>query len=479
MSRDTSSSESCRRTDTSCDSSCTRQTSSFRRSCWIELAAAWLWLGAAAIAAETSQVPPDTDPRVAGQIVLELSLGADLDGVLSDYRLTALDQIPGTNEVLAATEPGAVVDDVILQLLSDPRGRVLSAEPNRLARAPETRKPSGGADLRTIALADGEGSLSAYLGQQALLHVGAGRIPWEGAGVLVAVLDTGVGPHVVLAPVLQPGRNFVDPLNPDDTRDLGDGLDEDQDGVADEAVGHGTHVAGIVHAIAPKAMILPVRVLDSEGEGSVYAIAEGIRYATASGAQVLNLSLGLDSKSGAIKRAIDLAQAHAVLVASAGNDGHRAPIQFPSSEPGVISVAATDLDDRKASFSNFNLDVDLCAPGVSILSLYTGPQASYATWSGTSMSAPFVSGAVALVRGARPNLDPTEASELVLGTAQDISALNPDFQGLLGRGRLDLGRLAQALPSGAETPSGRSSELALILIVPILATFLARRASNC
>ena len=120
----------------------------------------------------------------------------------------------------------------------------------------------------------------------------------------MAVLDTGVGPHPDLQPVLLPGHDFIDDDNVPD--DVGDGLDNDNDGVTDEGVGHGTHVAGIIHAIAPGARILPVRVLDSDAQGSVFAIAQGIRYAVDQKARVINLSLGLvNSESPSIESALD------------------------------------------------------------------------------------------------------------------------------------------------------------------------------
>jgi subtilisin family serine protease len=153
------------------------------------------------------------------------------------------------------------------------------------------------------------------------------------------------------------------------------------------------------------------------------------------------------SKSGAIKDALEYARSRKVLVvASAGNDDREAPIQFPTTESSVISVAATNLDDTRAGFSNFNNKVDLVAPGVSILSLYTAQGAGFASWSGTSMAAPFVSGALAIAREALGRgASPARVVGAVLDSAADITLQNPDYIGLLGAGRVDLAALTAEL----------------------------------
>ncbi len=269
---------------------------------------------------------------------------------------------------------------------------------------------------------------------------------WDGSGVIVAILDTGIGPHPYLDPFLLPGYDFID--DDEDPSDLGDGIDSDEDGTVDEGAGHATHVAGIIHAVAPRATLLPVRVMHSEGQGSVFSIARGIYFAVDRGARVINLSLTLLAGSPSVGEALEYAASRGVIiVTSAGNAGRDEPVEFPSGEPIVISVAATDLEDQKASFSNYNAQVDLVAPGVSILSLYTLESAQFATWTGTSMSAPFVSGASALVIQAVPELPAVEVANTLYGTARNIDALNPGYIGMLGHGRLDIATLMTELPS--------------------------------
>lgn len=425
-----------------------------RRASW-KVPSGFLGVVCAALLIVGPALGDDLDVRVTHELIFQLAPNAGLQSVLGDYGLILKDSVAGTRTYLAV-RAGAQGDDereidgLVRTMLLDPQRRVLAAEPHRLAEAPELR--SNGAQLRTIALADHDATLATMIGQGALELVGASRTTWDGSGIIVAVLDTGVGPHEALDGVLLPGVDLID--EDSDSSDLGDGLDDDDDGSIDEGVGHGTHVAGIVHAIAPKARILPVRVLNSEGQGSVFSIARGIRYATQHGAGVINLSLGLLNRSDCVRAALREARLSAIIVASAGNGGVEDPIQFPTTESYVISVAATDLTDHKADFSNFNSRVAITAPGVSILSLYTAQGASFATWTGTSMSAPFVSGAMALARQALPMMPPKSVAATVLESSLDISALNPEFDGELGHGRLDLVRLEAALAPKTKVPTG-------------------------
>ena len=125
-------------------------------------------------------------------------------------------------------------------------------------------------------------------------------------------------------------------------------------------------------------------------------------------------------------------------MAAAGND-NTAAAQCPAGFPGVISVAAVDGSGQKAVFSNFGAWVDLAAPGVGVTStipLETGYQ--YATWSGTSMAAPFASGAAALARQKLPSATPADIDELLYSKGDDMDAGNPTYTGQLGR-HLDIG----------------------------------------
>ena len=252
-----------------------------------------------------------------------------------------------------------------------------------------------------------------------------------GAGQVVAVLDTGVdATHPDLIGQVLPGLDLVDGSS---------------DGGIDPQ-GHGTHVAGTIaaatgngvgmSAIAPDARILPVRVLNAEGEGDMSVVAQGITWAADHGATVINMSLGGPGQLTAVSSAIAYARSKGVVVvAAAGNSRAKGnAVNYPAADAGVIAVAATDPADAYASFSNSGSYVDVAAPGVNILSTVpTGTKYGYA--SGTSMAAPHVAALAALVGAARPGLTPDQVEQAITGSAVDLGAKGKDTT--YGYGRID------------------------------------------
>jgi thermitase len=198
------------------------------------------------------------------------------------------------------------------------------------------------------------------------------------------------------------------------------------------AYSHGTLCAGIIAVVAPDSMIMPLRVFDDTGSADLFTISKAIRYAAQQGAQVINMSFGTLQNSQAIKNSIDFALSrNVVLVASAGNNNTSAP-QYPAAYDGVITTAATDLIDRKASFSNYGNYVDVDAPGVNIFSSYPG--GSYSVVSGTSFSAPMIAGTAALIR----SLPSTGVAGKISAGAINIDSKNPNYAHQLGSGRIDV-----------------------------------------
>jgi subtilisin family serine protease len=229
--------------------------------------------------------------------------------------------------------------------------------------------------------------------------------------ITIAVLDTGVWvTHPELAARMQPGRDFVDILDGAGTF-IGDYLDADDDPT--DAVGHGTHVAGIVVArgvgmpdgVAPRCRLLPVRVLGAMrqgerrvGAGLIDNINSAIKWAVDQGADVINMSLGIRRSGGGLPHAevIDYAKRKGVtVVAAAGNDGQE-QLYYPGALEHVIAVGAVDESGDVASFSTFGAQVSMVAPGTNIYSSYLDDDYAFST--GTSHATPFVTGAVALLK---------------------------------------------------------------------------------
>lgn len=211
-----------------------------------------------------------------------------------------------------------------------------------------------------------------------------------GAGVLVAVLDTGCAlMHPDLKDQVQSSADFTKSKV-----------------AAGDTNGHGTHCCGVIAAkrndvgvvgVAPDAKLLVGKVLSDSGVGSSETIVKGITWAVDNGADIISMSFGSPVSDPSIKRAIEYAASKNVLmVAAAGNEGPGPmTISYPGRYPEVLSVAAVDPTRKVAKFSSRGPEVDIAAPGVDILSTY--PPRNYAKLSGTSMATPFVAGVVALM----------------------------------------------------------------------------------
>lgn len=265
----------------------------------------------------------------------------------------------------------------------------------------------------------------------------------KGTGIKVAILDTGIQyNHPDLKNNIKGGVNFAG--NPDGSTNPKFWTDKH---------GHGTHVAGIVAAVnnsigvigvAPEAYLYAVKVLNNAGNGYTSDIIQGIQWA-ADNAQIASMSFGSSSYSQAEKDAVDAARAKGlILVAAAGNSGDGNPLTdnvgYPARYDNVIAVAATDSNDVVASWSSDGSEVDVSAPGVSILSTYKG--SSYASMSGTSMAAPHVTGTIALMLKA--GIPASEIQSKLQTTAVDINAAG--FDVFSGYGRIDAFSATQVTP---------------------------------
>jgi subtilisin family serine protease len=195
------------------------------------------------------------------------------------------------------------------------------------------------------------------------------------------------------------------------------------DRFADDCEGHGTHVAGTVggstYGVAKKVKLVAVRVLDCEGSGLLSDVIDGVEWVTANARKpaVANMSLG-GSYSEALEAAVQASiDSGVTYVVAAGNEDSNAYYSSPAGLPAAITVAATDARDRRAVFSNWGSSVDLFAPGVGIRSAYKGTTTATAVLSGTSMAAPHVAGAAALVLDALPAYRPVQVRDWLVARA--------------------------------------------------------------
>ena len=284
--------------------------------------------------------------------------------------------------------------------------------------------------------------------------------------VIVAVIDTGIDythPDLVSNIWTNPGEIAGNGIDDDDNGFIDDvhGYDfVDNDGAAMDEHSHGTHVAGTIGAVANnstgvaginwRCKLMACRFLDENGSGSISDAIEAINYAVENGAKILSNSWGGGGYSAALAAAITNAKENGVLfVAAAGNDGAStdASPHYPSGYniDNVIAVAATNHNDALASFSNYGANtVHLAAPGVSILS--TVLEGDYASYSGTSMATPHVSGVAALLLANDPAMNIYELKSRLVWTGDPIESLATKI--ISGR-RLNAYNALTALPAAA------------------------------
>jgi subtilisin family serine protease len=255
-----------------------------------------------------------------------------------------------------------------------------------------------------------------------------------GAGVVIYVVDTGLrADHVEFAGRVAPGFTIIN----------------DGNGTGD-CDGHGTHVAGTAagttFGVAKQATVVPVRVLDCNGSGSLSGVIAGLDWIVenhTTGPAVANLSLGGGASTlldQAVNRVIDDGVS---VVAAAGNSNANACAASPGRTPAALTVGATTTSDTRASYSNVGSCLDLFAPGSGILSSWYTSPTSAATLSGTSMAAPHVAGAAALIAGQNPTWSPAQVSAQVIASATT---------GVVGAAGTSSPNRLLLVPAGAPTP---------------------------
>ncbi len=398
------------------------------------------------------------DPLVPNRMVIETLNAKQRSRFIASFSeqfgaITSVDSIPATGfELFAYTLPvgstTGMVHDVLDAMMLE--GAIVVGELDYEGSSGEGRTGS----LWLSSLPVNDLALEEQY-SRSLLGLDAAWTRSMGAGVVVAVIDGGITPaHPWLGGrVAQWGVSFVPG---ESLADVGNGIDDDGDGLIDEQVGHGTFVAGLIHWVAPEALILPIRVLNSDGITTNFRTAKAIHFASTHNADIINLSLGSDYDSVVVKRMVRFAvQNGAVVLAAAGNRAAEDPREYPASDQFCIGVTALDWFDVKAPFASFGTKIDLAAPGRTLFKggspvtsrAIIGPVPNgIAVWEGTSFASAFAAGTAALVRAQHPSwpdevvtadLIATEVEAVLGNTGPNPNTTNPEYPDMLGTARID------------------------------------------
>jgi len=456
----------------------------------------WFTLSVSAVLALTSVapgkagLPPESDVKfVPRQLLVKVQLGVEVssqetDVVSNNPALSAaLGQVQARSvkELFPYDRQGTQLSRTYLIDLGERTDVLAAATALAKLECVEFAEPNY---LARICKVPSDASFDLQWGLQKIQSPPAWDIFTGADNVVVAVVDTGVDrEHPDLADNMWVNEDEI-PNNGIDDDNNGyiddyygwDFVDEDNNPGVDETDPfpidpHGTHVAGIIGGVADNQLgdtnivgtmwqckVMAVRSGSPFGSLTDSDVAMGIRYAVDNGAEVINMSFGGWGSSGIVQAAIRYAaRREVVLCAAAGNDDWDWET-YPAAFPEVIAVAATDQDDKKSvweaffSGSNYGDWITVSAPGSSILS--TVLNNGYEFWDGTSMACPFVTGLSGLILGYARSMIPaaflTRAQvEIVLTeNTDDINALNPDFVGQLGTGRINARKALEFVRDG-------------------------------
>lgn len=386
----------------------------------------------------------DTVPYLDGELLLRVH-GDDVDEMHLDDEngLEEAERIDGIHVRRVFIPEGKTVRSVIEKLGAD--HRVEFAEPNLLVRTNATDP------------------YVTYQWNLADIGVSNAWTYGTGAGIKVAVLDTGVKPG-----------------GPDGIATLLGGYDYyNGDSSPTDGNGHGTFVAGTiaqrtnngvgVAGVAPGVSILPVKVMGDDGTGDIAAISNGLVYATDQGAKVVNMSLGSAYPSSTLEQACQYAYGKGVTVVAASGNEYASTVGYPAAYNTVIAVGATGFGGTRAPYSNTGSGLDIVAPGGNMEEDKNGDGYAdgilqetiengvwtYTFWEGTSMATPHVAAAAALVI-AQGVTDPAKVAQILEGSARDRGSKGYDTS--YGYGSLDVGAAVSLARGGSSTGSGSSGE---------------------
>jgi hypothetical protein len=420
------------------------------------------------------------------RFILHASAKAAYD-IASRHGLSIQEQV-WTHDICVASAPPAT-DEIALTGELESDAAITAFEPDGQGTLPEVASTQLTQSTTSILDAVANRAIVTYFGASVpnyyasqpatrLIRLSEAQRTFGAVGSgIVAIIDTGIDPtHPAFAGHLIDGYDFTRDLPglPSEMADLTQSttsiLDQSTTSILDSsqvvvlngsvaailsqsttsildstqipaAFGHGTMVAGIIHLVAPNALILPLKAFNSDGTSTTFDIIRAIYYAVDHGAKVISMSFSMDQPSAELVRAINYADGQGVTcVSSTGNSG-RETVVFPASMQNVIGVASTDNLDQRSLFSNFGTAVaDMAAPGELIITTYPG--SNYAAASGTSFSTPLVSGTVSLLVQFKPGIKWRSSS--------DALSRSVPVEDDLGWGRLDVMQALHALNLSTE-----------------------------
>jgi len=361
------------------------------------------------------------------EVVFSVNDHAKLDEVLSSYNLELSGALLVPNSYVGETR-GEDARQLSYRMRQD--SRVENADPNLILKANPTNFGLDGSnfsfDASSVINGTSQSSDSGYTTAQTQwawqkINLSAIQPINKGAGVTVAVLDTGVNyNHQDLKGHVLTGYDAI--------TGAANGNDVN---------GHGTFVAGVILQIAPQVTILPVRVLDASGNGTLSSVVNGLQYAVNQHAAIANLSFSSATDSNWLHNAVQNARSNGMTVVdSAGNEGV-SDYYYPAAYSETIGVSATDQSDYRADFANYSSYIQLSAPGVTIYSMYY--QGGYGWANGTSFSTPMVVGGLALMKSLHPDYTPDKLKRSIKN-AIDKFPSDCSCSGM-GIGRLNLAKV--------------------------------------